>query len=164
MTSQKPKPSHLTDLGGLTGGCQCGAIRYQLASAPSFPHLCHCRMCQKAYGAPFSALCGIPKKDFKLTRGTPSIFKSSERVERGFCANCGTPLTFAYWDDDGMAISIGSLDEPEKVPPTVQCCTDSQLSWFATLARLPEQNDVAEMSRDALERLKSLQHPDFDKP
>ena len=80
----------------ITGGCQCGAVRYALHETPSHPHICHCRMCQKAFGSFFAPLTGVPRKQFELTRGSLSTFKSSDQVERGFCKNCGTPLTFAY--------------------------------------------------------------------
>ena len=77
----------------LTGGCQCGAIRYAVKGELDNPSICHCRMCQKAFGSFFAPLVGTPVPDFEVTRGTLSIFRSSDAVERGFCANCGTPLT-----------------------------------------------------------------------
>ena len=75
---------------GLTGGCQCGAVRYRLDAAPTGTHICHCRMCQKASGGPFMA--SVLTSSFVVTRGALSIFKSSDIAERGFCAACGTPL------------------------------------------------------------------------
>ena len=99
----------------VTGGCQCGAVRYALNASPSDPHLCHCRMCQKAFGSYFAPLVGVAVESFELTRGTPAIFRSSEIGERGFCRDCGTPLTFARVNDGFIAVAIGSLDEPERV-------------------------------------------------
>ena len=104
----------------LSGGCQCGAVRYALLEEPSGPHICHCRMCQKAFCSFFAPLTGVSLEKFELTRGELSIFKSSDQTERGFCKNCGTPLTFHYVDSPRIAVSIGSLDEPEKVEPTNQ--------------------------------------------
>ena len=59
----------------LTGGCQCGAVRYQLHSSPTKPHLCHCRMCQKAFGSYFAALALVPDGDLEWTRGRPKIYR-----------------------------------------------------------------------------------------
>ena len=111
----------------LTGGCQCGAVRYALLEEPSGPHICHCRMCQKAFGSFFAPLTGVSLEKFELTRGELAIFKSSDLVERGFCRNCGTPLTFRFVDSDRIAVSIGSLDEPEKIEPQHQFGIEARL-------------------------------------
>ena len=75
----------------MTGGCQCGAVRYALMSEPTQASICHCRMCQKAFGNYFAPLTGVPRKDLVWTKGQPGIFRSSEAAERGFCRDCGTP-------------------------------------------------------------------------
>ena len=82
----------------LTGGCQCGAIRFALKAAPIKVSICHCRMCQKAAGAPFASFADIDKGDFAWTRGKPAAFKSSSIAERDFCRDCGTPLSFRRID------------------------------------------------------------------
>ncbi|MFX4721656.1 GFA family protein, partial [Acinetobacter baumannii] len=61
----------------LTGGCQCGAIRFALSKAPVRVSICHCRMCQKATGAPFASFADIEQADFTWTRGRPATFQSS---------------------------------------------------------------------------------------
>ena len=61
-----------------TGGCQCGAVRYALYAEPTNPHVCHCRMCQKAFGNYFAPFAGVPPEDFAWVKGTPGMFKSSE--------------------------------------------------------------------------------------
>src|SRR5690606_35636756 len=91
----------------MTGGCQCGAVRYALYAEPSGPHICHCRMCQKAFGSYFAPLAGVALADFAWTRGRPRVFNSSSVVERGFCGDCGTPLSFRYTDGERIAISLG---------------------------------------------------------
>ena len=62
----------------ITGGCQCGAVRYALKEMPSGPHICHCRMCQKAFGSFFAPLTGVPMAAFEVTRGTLAVFMSSD--------------------------------------------------------------------------------------
>ena len=122
-----------------SGGCQCGALRYALYAEPSNPHICHCRMCQKAFGSFFAPLAIVPLADFAWTRGAPAIFLSSPVVERGFCAACGTPLTFRFLEEDQIDISIGSLDDPAAVRPREQVGVEARLAWFAELHALPRQ-------------------------
>ena len=82
----------------LTGGCQCGAVRFAVKAAPVKISICHCRMCQKASGAPFASFADIDKGDFAWTKGKPAAFRSSSIAERDFCARCGTPLSFRRID------------------------------------------------------------------
>ncbi len=78
----------------LTGGCQCGAVRFAVTAPPVRVSICHCRMCQKATGAPFASFADIEKSNFAWTKGTPSAFRSSSIAERDFCNKCGTPLSY----------------------------------------------------------------------
>lgn len=148
----------------LTGGCQCGAIRYVLRSAPKYPHICHCRMCQKAFGSYFAPLAGgILREDFVVTRGEIAIFRSSDEAERGFCSNCGTPLTFRYVTSPYIAASLGSLDHPEQVKPIEQYGVEGRLPWLAELYNLPGKV-TEEDATDRAARIKTTnhQHPDHD--
>ena len=121
----------------LTGGCQCGAVRYALGAEPSNPHICHCRMCQKAFGGYFAPLASVPLDAITWMRGRPVIYRSSEAAERGFCAACGTPLTFRYVDQPRIAISLGSLDDPAAVKPLRAYGAESRVPFFADLHALP---------------------------
>ena len=146
----------------LTGGCQCGEVRYALYSVPSQPSICHCRMCQKAFGNYFAPLAGVPLTDLKWTKGEPGVFKSSELVERGFCRDCGTPLFFRYVVKDRISVAIGSLDEPGRVKPVSQYGIESRLPAFFELAGLPSETTVESTPADWLPKLTSRQHPDHD--
>jgi hypothetical protein len=73
---------------GFTGGCQCGAVRYRVEAKPTGTSVCHCRMCQKAAGAPFMTFADVPKEAFVVTRGALATFRSSEIAERGFVIAC----------------------------------------------------------------------------
>jgi hypothetical protein len=147
-----------------TGGCQCGAVRYALHETPSDPHICHCRMCQKAFGSFFAPLTGVPLAAFELTRGTLSTFKSSDQAERGFCRDCGTPLTFRYVHRQRIAVSIGSLDDPEKIAPQNQYGIEGRLSWFAKLSSLPGDLTTEQDGPGLAGQIASSnhQHPDHD--
>jgi hypothetical protein len=143
-----------------TGGCQCGAVRYALYAEPTNPHVCHCRMCQKAFGNYFAPFAGVPPRDFAWLEGTPGVFKSSEAAERGFCRDCGTPLSFRYVDKDRISVSLGSLDDPSRVPPAKQYGMESRLACVATLASLPGTRTEDDVAPEAWARLASRQHPD----
>jgi hypothetical protein len=115
----------------ITGGCQCGAIRYELSEAPQ-SEFCHCGMCRRASGGAFAALATVPKAAFRWTKGTPRTFDSSTAAQRGFCGDCGTPLTFAPHASKSMDVSIGSLDDPEALGPLkLEFAVESRLSWLA---------------------------------
>ena len=148
----------------LTGGCQCGAVRYRLHQIPTEPSICHCRMCQKAFGSFFAPLAGVPLDKFEMTRGKLSIFKSSDIVERGFCRDCGTPLSFRYLAKNRISVSIGSLDEPHRVKPIVQDGIEGRLPYFAELMALPENppTEVDDPDMAAAARRSNHQHPDHD--
>ena len=148
----------------MTGGCQCGAVRYALHAPPTDPHICHCRMCQKAFGSFFAPLTGLPLDKFELARGELSIFKSSDQTERGFCNKCGTPLTFHYVDSPRIAIAIGSLDEPAKIVPATQYGIEARLPYFAALAVLPGEKTTEEDTPDKAASIarSNHQHPDHD--
>jgi hypothetical protein len=149
-----------------TGGCQCGQVRYRVEGTLDDPHICHCRMCQKAAGNYFLPLANIARQDFSITRGQPAWFRSSDLVRRGFCRNCGTPLFYDMPDASFLNIALGSLDDPDDVQPIYQSGVESRMIWFSHLPRLLER-DTDDGSAAAGERhLRVLesnrQHPDFD--
>ncbi|MCB1480114.1 MAG: GFA family protein [Rhodobiaceae bacterium] len=149
-----------------TGGCQCGAVRYRIDGPLTNAHVCHCRMCQKAAGNYFMPLANAQKADFRLTRGTLAVFSSSQSVERGFCAKCGTPLTFDTVTAAHLNVVLGSLDDPAAVQPEVQYGTESKMPWFAGLDTLPGEATEESEDQDGVPlsviRETNHQHPDHD--
>jgi hypothetical protein len=117
-------------------------------------------MCQKAFGSAFAPLAGVALQDFAWLRGEPGIYRSSEVVERGFCRECGTPLSFRYSDKDRISISLGSLDEPSRVAPERQYGAESRLAWIDRMHLLPSSRTEDDVPPDRLARYKSRQHPD----
>lgn len=142
----------------LSGGCQCGAVRYRVSAGLRYPHLCHCRMCQKAAGNYFMALGASGRDEFALTRGEPKWFFSSDSVRRGFCGDCGTPLFFDMPGTDFINVTLGSLDDPQQARPEAQSNLASKMVWFHDLDGLPQEPVDGEPSRAVLSR----QHPDHD--
>ena len=140
-----------------SGGCQCGAVRFQ-ASDLGRPSICHCRMCQKAFGGFFSVAVGTDAAHVTWTRGEPSLFKTSENVFRGFCRKCGTPLS--YHHDGGIVLSIGAFDNPENFEPQVQLNHGKRLPWIDQIFEKPA---VTSPEMEAVfAAVESYQHPDHD--
>jgi len=117
-------------------------------------------MCQKAFGNAFAPL--VTARGLTWTRGAPKHFRSSNKVRRGFCADCGTPLTY---EPDGLhpEIAIATLDDPNAVPPVIQVGMESRLAWTDSLAALPTCGEAEEAKMAPFYAgLVSHQHPDHD--
>ncbi len=144
-----------------TGGCQCGAVRFRIDGALGSASICHCRMCQKAFGNFYAPLVSVDAAHLQWTRNEPKRFQSSNHVRRGFCPACGTPLT--YEAPDGVALAIGAFDAPEEIEPTIQWGIENRLSYVNGLADLP--GFATERDPESIEfvrMLVSYQHPDFE--
>lgn len=113
----------------LTGGCQCGAVRYAVDAAPSYRTVCHCTICRRSSGAPMVAWFTVPVTGFRLLAGEPASFRSSAMATRTFCGRCGTPITFRRDGLDEVDVTACSLDDPEAVPPEDHTFVRSALGW-----------------------------------
>ncbi len=141
-----------------TGGCQCGAVRYAIGRL-GVASICHCRMCQKAFGGLFAPL--VEAGDIVWTRGNRSIFHSSTTNWRGFCSACGTPLTYEH--ETLIEVAIGTLDNPDLAPPTVQVNPSHRRHFFDTLPDIPAKPEAMRVEDDVWNAsVKSHQHPDHD--
>jgi hypothetical protein len=147
---------------GLTGGCQCGAVRYRLEAEPTGANICHCRMCQKAGGAPFMAFGGVRVGQLIWTRGGPKMFASSSIAERGFCAECGTPLTYEGLRSGRISVTLGSLDDPNAVEPETQLGVESRLAWLPRGLAAPEMRTEQWLAKAKIAAVDNRQHPDHE--
>ena len=146
----------------LSGGCQCGAVRFQVEGDLE-ASICHCRMCQKAFGGYFAPLVSVRGAAFAWTRGQPAHFVSSNLVKRGFCAACGTPLT--YEAPDGMAVAHGAFDDRAAIAPARQYGLEARLPFLDGLFQLPGTRTEQDLEATPfLAALVSHQHPDHDTP
>ena len=144
-----------------TGGCQCGAVRYAVSENPTNASICHCRMCQKASGGPYMVFGRVPLTAVTWTRGSQSTFQSSNAATRGFCARCGTPLTF-QWRSDAISFTIGSFDDPTAFSPESRLGFEALLPWSEHIAELPIVKTDDWMEPAARSRFINHQHPDHD--
>ncbi len=146
----------------LTGGCQCGAVRFASYSNPGRISVCHCRMCQKAVAGPFAAFVEIPHGDFAWTRGLPGTFRSSSTAERDFCTACGTPLSYRKLNGSVIELLTGAFDRPDRVIPTYQIGIESKLAWAMNLHNLPGKTTVESWGSAEAGSIVSRQHPDHN--
>src|SRR5919107_944862 len=102
----------------LTGGCYCGAIRYEADGAPFHETNCHCSICRRTTGAPFVTWFSVRRSGFRITQGQPTRFGSTAKGTRSFCPRCGTQITFEHADfPDEIDITAATLDQPERIEP-----------------------------------------------
>ncbi len=117
----------------MTGGCQCGRVRYCVGIENDDAYLCHCRMCQRATGGVSIAFKNVKQADVTW-QGEPDEYASSPLAKRGFCQACGTPLTFRYVEDtDKIDLTVGSFDDPARFRPTAHFGAESiHPAWLDT--------------------------------
>ena len=121
------------------GGCLCGAIRYRVRGAAVSTTLCHCRSCRLACGGPTLAWAIFNTQQVEFVRGSVREFRSSPPALRGFCAECGTALT--YRTDkrpEQLDITTATFDHPERFAPACEIYVAEKIGWQATPQDLPQ--------------------------
>lgn len=121
-----------------TGGCACGAARFEARGAPKFVGNCHCADCRRATGAAFSTFVGFRDEQVTWTGAERRRRESSPGVFRGFCAVCGTPLSYQghKWAGETHLL-IGCFDDPSRYVPTGEVFAGERLSWAPLVGEKP---------------------------
>jgi hypothetical protein len=124
----------------ITGGCHCGAIRYEAEGEAITHALCHCTDCRRHAGAPMVAWTMYKADALKVTKGTPKVYPSSEFGRRGFCASCGTGLFYTNAEvlPGIVDIQSGTYDDPDLVPARAHIQVAERIGWMARVHELPE--------------------------
>ncbi|HJQ16662.1 MAG TPA: GFA family protein [Allosphingosinicella sp.] len=122
----------------MTGGCACGKVRYSAEIDSDDAYLCHCRMCQRATGNVSVAFKNLPKAAVRW-ESAPDYFESSPIARRGYCAACGTSLSFEYPDSDNMDLTLGSFDDAARFLPTHHFGAESMHRAWLDTTGLPER-------------------------
>ena len=144
-----------------SGGCLCGAIRFECHGSPIAAVFCHCRNCQKAHAAPFAALVLVPPGSIELVAGEPKrhhmVADSGAAIFREFCGQCGTHLFSggaAFPQFKSLMIVV--LDDPAAISPVAHVWTEHLIKWACVddgLPRFSKQPEMAELERLWSERL-----------
>ena len=143
----------------VTGGCLCGAVRFESKDAPTEGFICHCRTCQKHVGNLFAAFVRVPRASLHFTKGQPTYYRSTDIARRGFYSTCGSPMIFIYDGNADYWINIGALDHPEDWPltkeaswgPTVHGMVDRKVPWQEISDGLPQRTSENALFRDQAE-------------
>ncbi len=126
---------------GFTGGCLCGAVRYECSAAPLAMGNCHCRDCQRATGSAYAAALLVPRHAVTVT-GEVTYYEvtgeSGGTVGRGFCPICGSRLFSRPPNPELMGITAGSLDDPSRFAPAMDIYTASAQPWDRMNPALPK--------------------------
>jgi hypothetical protein len=121
----------------MTGGCQCGRVRYAVAIGDDEAYLCHCGYCRRATGGVSIAFKSVPVAAVTWTAAEPDWYQSSAIARRPFCSACGTPLGFQFLDGENMDLTVGSFDEPAIFRPTSHFSIETALPAWMDVAHLP---------------------------
>jgi hypothetical protein len=148
------------------GGCTCRFVRYRMGSAPLFVHCCHCRWCQRETGASFALNALIEADRVEVLQGevevvdTPSNSGKGQRISR--CPRCSVAVwsNYAGAGEAVRFIRVGTLDEPDRLPPDIHIYTSSKQPWVVLPAgarAVPEYYKASEeWPRASLERRAAL--------
>jgi hypothetical protein len=120
-----------------TGGCLCGAVRYEVEGPPAMVLACHCKNCQRQSGSALSTIAAFPRSAVTI-KGTLTAYHdtgdSGGAVVRKFCAICGSPVVSDILQDqfaEMMFVKTGTLDDTTAIEPTAHLWTESAQDWFA---------------------------------
>ena len=150
----------------LEGGCDCRRVRYRMATAPLFVHCCHCRWCQRESGASFALNAMIEADRVELVCGdldivpTPSNSGRGQKIAR--CPTCRIALwsNYAGAGDAVRFVRVGTLDDPDRLPPNIHIFTASKQPWVVLppgVPAVPEYYDRAHYwPPESLERRRVL--------
>lgn len=129
----------------MSGGCQCGRVRYRAEVSGAEAYLCHCRMCQRATGGFAATFVQLPVHAVTWD-SEPDWYESSPIARRPFCSQCGTPLGFQFKEGaKGIDLTFGSFDDPSRFVPTAHAGTESlHEAWLDTRALPRQRSDETE--------------------
>ena len=119
----------------VSGGCHCGAIAYEAEIDPEQVGICHCSDCQMLTGTVYRVSVPAPAEQFKLTRGTPTVYikrtaDSGRERAHAFCPQCGSPIyATAPKDPKAYTLRVGNIAERASLPPKRQMWVKSRLPW-----------------------------------
>ena len=123
----------------VTGGCLCGAKRYRVLIDDDDAYLYHCRMCQRAAGSISLALKNVTKSAVAWDRAEPDRYRSSPFAQRGYCAACGTSLTYESDGHNQMDLTVGSFDDPYRFRPVSHSGAESMHEGWLDTRGLPAE-------------------------
>jgi hypothetical protein len=148
------------------GGCDCRTVRYRMTSRPLFVHCCHCRWCQRESGASFALNAMIEADRVELLQGEPEVVDTPSNSGKGQkisrCPDCRVALwsNYAGAGDAVRFVRVGTLDEPDHLPPDIHIFTESKQPWFELPAGTPAMKEYYDRNqywpKESLERREAM--------
>ncbi len=121
-----------------TGKCLCGSIKFKIHGDPMWVSHCHCQSCRRNTGSVVATFVGLRKEQLSYTTGSRKFYESSPGVQRGFCADCGTPLTYeANWCEGEVHLYISTFDNPALFTPEKHVFFKEKIPWLEISDHLP---------------------------
>ncbi len=123
--------------GNLTGECSCGHVRYRITASPLIVHCCHCSWCQRETGSAFAVNALIEKAAVQIKDGTPELVHTPSASGHGQqiarCPKCRVAVWSHYYraGPNICFIRVGTLDQPESMPPDIHIYTASKQPWVS---------------------------------
>ena len=124
----------------LSGGCHCGAVRYEVEGEPVHHAICHCGDCRASAGAPMVAWLAVKEEQFRMTAGDVATYTGPTGSQRSFCPGCGSGLFFrnAQFLPGLVDVQSATLDDSADVAPSAQIQCAERLPWMTRLNEMPE--------------------------
>jgi hypothetical protein len=128
----------------LSGRCQCGAVRYEVADEFLYAENCHCSQCRAATGSAFKAFAGIEREKLRLTEGQDNLLVfGTNALNDTRCATCGSFLFSVVRDGGYVHVAMGSLVDAPKIRPTEHIFVGSKAPWYEITDELPQFDGYA---------------------
>ncbi len=124
----------------LSGGCLCGAVRYEVADEFGYAINCHCADCRRATGSAFKPFAGIERSKLRLTAGEASllVFGNPEANHDVHCGRCGSLLYSVVNAGARVHVTLGTLQETPSIRPTAHIFVGDKAPWFQITDGLPQ--------------------------
>ena len=121
-----------------SGRCLCKKVSFEIDTPIVACVNCHCESCRRQCSAPMTTYIGVVDSQWRWTGGAPKVFRSSPGVERTFCGDCGTPMSFRSENMSGvMHFYVAAMENPEDFEPTLHVAHEEKLSWLNIGDELP---------------------------
>jgi hypothetical protein len=128
----------------LSGRCQCGAVRYEVADEFRYAENCHCSQCRAATGSAFKAFAGIEREKLRITQGEDNLLVfGTDDWNDTRCATCGSFLFSVVRDGRYVHVALGSLVDAPAIRPTEHIFVGSKAPWFEITDDLPQFEEYA---------------------
>jgi len=134
---------------GHDGGCLCGAVRYRVRGPTTWAAVCYCDSCTRASGGVAVAWAGFKSTNFRIVKGSLAVFESTPGVRRGFCAHCGTSLTYQKdaaklpGASDDVYITTRTLDDANAFPPEEHVFYGERVRWLNVADERPHHERLS---------------------